>query len=533
MPKGPMRAHFRPFGMLALAQKAWGEEFEVHVAVEEAAARAPFALVGSMAVVDIQGPLVHHEHWLWDSYDAILARADAAFDCPQAKSVCLRINSPGGDVDGCFDSARALRAMRTKHGKPLVAFADGMIASAAYALACAADKIAVTSTSNVGSIGIIEALCDQTGADAQMGLRYALITSGARKADGNPHAPITEDAIANLQGQVDQMAELFYELVKDLRGLPTEKARALQAGMKIGQRAVSAGLGDFVSTWAMMCQQGDAARSGTGGTSAMKATYLRHMLRSIAEAEGDDISEEEKKHAKRCLKMLDEGGGDEGAPPEKKKDEAEGKKAEGEGEGKKADAKAEGEGKKAESRKAEGEADAKAKAEEKEKEEKEADAKAKAMAAGQSADVVDLARELHTMKVERAAEKEATERATLLAKRPDFGDEIRKTLAKASVAQLREAVETWPRIPGKAISPAAAAAVTGTRGIGQSGNADDVSVAPPEVADHIARKMGASVAGRGIVRERSTLELGVMTPAEAKEFLKKREGGEQAAAGGK
>lgn len=527
------RMHFRPMGMLALARKAWGEEYEVAIVVSAAGAPAPFAKVGDLAVVDIKGPLVNHKHPAWDSYEAILERADAAFDDQEVKRVCMRINSPGGDVDGCFDAARRLRFLAKFHGKELIAYADGQAASAAYALACAADRIVLSSTSTVGSIGIIEGLRDQTLRDRAMGENFVIVTSGAHKADGNPHVAITEKAVKNLQGQVDGMADLFFELVEELRGFPAEKARALEARMLFGEQAVGAGLADEVSTWSTLAHEPvPMAQSGPGESPmTAKAMNLRQHMAWAAE-HGDD---EEKEMAKRCLSALAEGEGDEGAPPEKKKEEAEGKKAsaEGEGEGKKAKAEGEGEGKKAS---AEGEGEGKKAKAEGEGEGKKAaveEKEAKAKAGDGDGDEDDkpegkkaqaLAARVQALEAENYAREQSTRRAALMASRPDLAAEVVAWLDSEPIGVVERAIKTLPKGkgPSSVTRPAAASQAMPVRASGHTGDPDDVSFVPEDQAGFIARKMGVEPPPPGVKNTGRALELGFMSSDDARAFLDKK-----------
>jgi ClpP class serine protease len=513
-----VRHHYRRFGMQAIAPKAWGEEFEIKMRVDEAAPPPPFNRVGPLAVVDVSGPLVHRSHWAWDSYEGIVARVAAAFDS-DAEAVVMRIDSPGGDVEGCFDAARTLRALAAKQTKPLLAFADGMAASAAYALACAASRIIVSPTSSVGSIGIIEGMRDQTVADAAMGQRFAIIASGEHKADGNPHVPITEKALANLQSQVDGMAQLFFGLVEELRGFPAAKAKALEARMLFGANAVAAKLADEVLAWSSLAH-GTVPKSAHVGLakpaarSKGKAMNLKQHMAWAAE-HGDD---EEKEAAKKCLAALDgDGDGkDEKKDGDGEKDKAEGKKAEAEPE--KRVEKAEGKKAEAEEKKA----DAKSKAGYEKEDEKEAEGK-KAHAA--HADTLALAARVHRLEAEKAEQADAEKRSALLAKRPDFSPEIVATLAKASIAQLEEAVKTWPRIGSKLGNAAAASQATGTRGRAQGGAPsihDDRPLSNMTEAQFIDRKMGFEVELEGITETERGLSLGPMTPAQAQAFLKNR-----------
>lgn len=429
-------APFQKTGPLALLPKAWGSPVETIVV----GGTKPelFKVEGDAAVVDISGPLLNRADDFWsmfcDTYPKIRERVEAAC-ASSAKAVVMRFDSPGGDAAGCFELARELRAMAAKHGKPLLSFVDGTCASAAYALACAGDEIILTSTGLVGSVGVIQGLVDQTKLDAAMGVTFAVIASGQRKPDGNPHVAISEGAVAAMQSQVDELAAVFFDVVEELRGIPAASVKSLEAGVFYGASAMRAGLADRVSTWSQLLAgiSGDTTEKVMPNNSAKASKYDEAMGVLRAAADGED--EEAAKKAKKAIKAI-EGGDDEGAD----KDEDEKKKE--------ADAKA-----------------AKAKADFEEKEKKD-DADAKALAANNG---LELAREVQVLKANAAARdaadvkaREEAKRAELFAKRPDFSEAQRKTLASLPIASLEEAVNTWPRVNALPGSSAAAMTPGGT-----------------------------------------------------------------------
>lgn len=472
---------------MAVAPKAWGEELDfLFFAPEEP--RPAFAEAGAYAVVEIVGALSQKPSWCSDSYEDIRNRAAAAM-ASKCEAVCLRIDSPGGDWCGALELARDLREMAKTAGKRLVAFTDGQALSAGYALACAAEEIVATESASVGSIGVWAPLVDVTAQDAMMGVRVAIAASGAAKAERNPHAGITEEAFGRLQEQVNEQAAIFFEHVSAARSLPVSKVKALDGAEVFGQRGIAAGLTDrLVNSWSAFLSEKDTPMP----SQASKYDEAYGLLKQAAEGEDEEAA----KKAKKALKAMEEGD----EPAEKKDGD------------KQANAKAEEEEK---AKKAKAEADD---AEKKKKDEEE---KAKAKAAGQAPDTFALAAEIHAMKAERAAEKEQAERAELLAKRPDFGPEVRSTLASAPIEKLREAVEKWPRIGGPLARAAAAGQLGGTRGAGQGEPGGD---AAPGEADYIARRMGAHVDGVGIRASGRNLELGAMTPEQARAWLASDEG---------
>lgn len=464
-----------PKGAVAVPPRAWNEEF--NVVFGRAKTEHLFEEEGPYAVVEISGPLTQHAGWMGDSYDEIKDRVAAALD-GNADAVCLRIDSPGGDWCGALELSRDLRAMAKKAGKRLVAFTDGMALSAGYAIACAAEEIVATESASVGSVGVWAPLIDLTAQDAMRGARVLVVASGTAKADRNPHVGITDEAYTRLQAQVDEQAEMFFELVAECRGLPVSKIRAIQGADVFGQRGVAAGLTDrLVNSWATFLNAEDSSM----GAKASKYDEAYGLLKQAAEGDDEDAA----KKAKKCLKAMEE------EEPKEKKDEKE----------------------------------AKAKAE---SDEKDKDAKAKADGG------MDLARRLHALESERAAEKEETERNALLAKRPDFSPEVRATLAKAPLTQLREAVEKWPKIGSRLGEAAAASQSGGTRGR----SLDETASGPRERdpasmgdEDFIAHKMGLSTEGTGIRSQGKSLELGFMTAAQASKFLADRKAATDAGKG--
>jgi len=201
---------------------------------------------GGVAVVNIRGPLMHHACPDFDSYDAIKERVAAAL-ATQAQAVVLRIDSPGGLVSGCFDTATQLRRMAAKSGKRLFAYAE-QATSASYALACGCARIYASAAGTVGSIGVIDTVLDVTALDQAQGVKLAVVTSGARKADSNPHTPLDGAKVAAAQESVDAVAQLFFELVADARGLEVGAVASLEAASLPGVVAATRGLVDQITT---------------------------------------------------------------------------------------------------------------------------------------------------------------------------------------------------------------------------------------------------------------------------------------------
>ena len=205
-----------------------------------------------IAVIPIHGTLVKRVLGMeaasgLTSYGGIAQEIDAALADPQVQGILLDIDSPGGEASGSFELARKIRHAATQ--KPLWAVANDAAYSAAYALAASAQRLIVTETGGVGSIGVIALHIDQSAKDAQEGYRYTAVTAGAHKNDFSPHHPLSDEAKAELQAEVDRLYGLFVEHVTAMRSLNADAVRATEAGLYFGANAITAGLADAVSSF--------------------------------------------------------------------------------------------------------------------------------------------------------------------------------------------------------------------------------------------------------------------------------------------
>ena len=210
-----------------------------------------------IAVVPVLGPMVKRGSFLdslfgFGNYEDVQARFDSALNDPSVDAILLEIDSPGGEAAGAFDLADRIFAARGS--KPVWAMANESAFSAAYAIGSAADKLFLTRTGGVGSIGVLAAHVDQSGYDEKQGVKVTTITAGARKNDFNAHEPLSEDAAGFLQAEVNRLYGLFVNTVSRNRSLSSDAIRATEAGLFFGDDAVKAGLADGVGTFESILQ---------------------------------------------------------------------------------------------------------------------------------------------------------------------------------------------------------------------------------------------------------------------------------------
>lgn len=215
----------------------------------------PYEAIEGVALIPVRGVLIQRiGPWAWlgeligvQGYDQIRAMFMQALADESVDAIALMVDSPGGDVAGCFDLVDTIYAGRGV--KPIRAILDESAYSAAYAIASAADPggITVPRTGGAGSIGVIALHVSLAGMLSQIGVEATEIFKGARKADFSELHSLTDEARARLQADVDATGAIFDQTVARNRKIPVADVRATEAGTFQGRLAVEAGLADAVA----------------------------------------------------------------------------------------------------------------------------------------------------------------------------------------------------------------------------------------------------------------------------------------------
>lgn len=210
-----------------------------------------YDVIEGVAVIPIQGTLVQKLGTLrpysgMTGYDGIRASFLTAMNDDAVKGVCFDIDSPGGEVAGCFDLVDEIYAARG--AKPIWSILSENAYSAAYALASAADRIIVPRTGGVGSIGVIVMHVDWSQRIKSDGVQVTIITFGNRKAESNPYEALSEEAKKAIQSDVDEMGRLFVSTVSRNRGIAERTIRDTEAACYLAADGVQLGLADQVAS---------------------------------------------------------------------------------------------------------------------------------------------------------------------------------------------------------------------------------------------------------------------------------------------
>jgi signal peptide peptidase SppA len=229
--------------MVAFSGDDWGDDSGDRVELPG------YDVVAGVGIIPIAGTLVQKCSSLRPSsgmtgYNAIRENLATALDDAAVRAIVLDIDSPGGEVAGLFDLVDAIYAARGE--KPIWALANEVACSAAYAIASAADKIAMPRTGYAGSIGTICMHVDFSRALEKEGITVTLLQYGKRKADGHEALPLSDEARQFIQSSIDFAGELFVETVARNRNLAARAVKGQEAAVFCGADAVTAGLVDAV-----------------------------------------------------------------------------------------------------------------------------------------------------------------------------------------------------------------------------------------------------------------------------------------------
>jgi len=247
------------------------------VAVQPNAGRGQMQ-TGVIAVIPIHGMITQRGGGIFEmlfggtSAEAIGANLALAVGSKDVRGIILDIDSPGGTVGGVAELADQVHAARQQ--KPIVAISNTLMASAAYWIGSQADRIIATPSSQTGSIGVYAVHLDYSKALEADGITPTIISAGKYKTEANEYSPLTEEAKAAWQGQIDAYYDLFVGAVARGRG---RSAKTVRDGFGEGrvltaEAAVAEHLADEVGTM-------DRAVAMVTGMASRRASAMAAALR--------------------------------------------------------------------------------------------------------------------------------------------------------------------------------------------------------------------------------------------------------------
>jgi ClpP class serine protease len=235
------------------------------------------------AVMHIEGPLTYRPVTFMGfdcggtNYTDLKQDVETAIDMG-AKTIAWMVDSGGGEAHQMSDSAKYIRKLLDESGVRLLAYVDGRSASAAYGLTAIADEIIASRDSELGSIGVLVQLINDSQAMKKEGYERTFITAGDDKIPFAEDGSWREGFLADLQKKVDITYKDFTEHVADHRGISVETVKSTQARMFFATDAIGLGLADKVMTpEEFYTYLADEAQSNMSGNAVFKPRIFKSM----------------------------------------------------------------------------------------------------------------------------------------------------------------------------------------------------------------------------------------------------------------
>lgn len=231
--------------------------------------------VSGIAVLPLVGILSPRESFFsatsldWFSSTFLQALRD-----PNVLAIVLDVDSPGGSVFGVDELSE--RIFESRKIKPVVAVANNIMASAAYWIASAAEKVFVSPSGLVGSVGVIAHHEEFSEQLKMMGVGIETVVAGKFKDEMSPLRPLELSAREHLQNQVDSYYSMFLKAVARNRGVSVSDVRGGYGEGRVltSGAARASGLVDRVQTL-QATLDGLSARVGAGAERARLRARLQ------------------------------------------------------------------------------------------------------------------------------------------------------------------------------------------------------------------------------------------------------------------
>ena len=247
-------------------------------------------IVNGVAVIPVDGVIAKRMNMLTKisggvSTELVTRDVKAALADPSVKAIVMAIDSPGGSVDGTQELAQAIFSGRGT--KPIIAYADGLMASAAYWIGSACDKVVMSGeTAAIGSIGVVATHVDVSQAEKQRGVKTTEVVAGKYKRIASQYAPLSEAGLQTMQDQVDHIYSVFVNDVAKHRGVTPDVVLKGMGDGRIfcGSQAIEAGLVDGFATLEGLIS--GLASGGHGWSTSVAVGSVPPV-----EAKGEDVAD--------------------------------------------------------------------------------------------------------------------------------------------------------------------------------------------------------------------------------------------------
>jgi len=174
------------------------------------------APVNSIALIKLQGTLMKNSQECGPiGMAAIGEQIKEADKNPNFSGILLQIDSPGGTVDGTQTLAEIVKHTQ----KPIIAYVDGLMASAALWVGSSADEIiASTPDDEVGSVGVLMSFIDIQPYWESLGVKFHTVTASQSTEKVKMWEELRDGKYDGYKKEfLDPIAQTFINAVKENR----------------------------------------------------------------------------------------------------------------------------------------------------------------------------------------------------------------------------------------------------------------------------------------------------------------------------
>ena len=207
---------------------------------------------GTTGFLDITGTLVaKHDDFNacmgFTSYEKLYSQFEKQVDMGVEKLV-LNVDSGGGSAFSCFEMASQVKDLAVANNIPIYAYVDGLSASAAYAWSSIADEIVSRPDSEIGSVGVVVQLVNNSKMLEKTGITRKFITYGENKVPFDDSGEFSKKFLQSIQDKVNKTGLQFNSFVAKNRNMQVEDVIATQAEVYDAEDALEIGFIDKIMT---------------------------------------------------------------------------------------------------------------------------------------------------------------------------------------------------------------------------------------------------------------------------------------------
>lgn len=186
-----------------------------------------------------------------------------AFADKEANGVVLLINSPGGSPVQASIIHDEILDLKKRYHKKVIVVGEDELASGAYLVSTAADKIYVNSDTLTGSIGVIMSGFDFTDTLKKVGVAHRLFTAGNYKDRLDPFETLNPNDVIKIKQVLKQVHQNFIDFVIAGRGdrLRGNRQKLFSGDFWTGKEAANLGIVDGTANLGTVLRQEFHVRS--------------------------------------------------------------------------------------------------------------------------------------------------------------------------------------------------------------------------------------------------------------------------------